>query len=197
MSLSNSLDFLHPSLSNLFLFRSCSLPSYKTVYSMDESCRAFSHTFLHFSLFLLFLFILLCFFIPDFLFSGILLAANILSFCPFLIFYLYFHMPWLPWWWFLSASFAVIWMWRFHHLKGCEPPHRNVPEGLLLTELILVSAQVLPFSSSSSFLASCSEAPSRGWIELWVMPTAPSFLSAGFLSVLISLWVTWSKQMPI
>lgn len=130
------------------------------------------------------------------IFSSLEFYLQLTSF-PLLIFYLYFHMPWLPWWWFLSASFAVIWMWRFHHLKRCEPPHRNVPEGLLLTELILVSAHVWPFSSSSCFLASCSEAPSRGWIELWVMPMAPSFLSAGFLSVLISLWVTWSKQMPI
>lgn len=96
MSPSNNLNFPHPSLLDLFFFSSCSFPSYKPFYSMQGSCALAQHS-LTLLLFLLSLFILLSFLIPDFvIFSGKaddLFVTDILSFCPFLIFTLIFICP--------------------------------------------------------------------------------------------------------
>lgn len=95
MSLSNSLNFPHPSPPDLFLFCTCSFCSYQPIYSMEGRCTLAQH----------FLLSHLCcssslhsaLFIPDFvIFSGKandLLVAKILSFCPFLIFTFIFIFP--------------------------------------------------------------------------------------------------------
>lgn len=113
---------------------------------------------------------------------------------PYSDFYLYFHICSLPWWWFLSDLWAVVWKWGWFTTWKTLSHNTEMPLKVHFSLSRSFKVPVFdhfppfqPFLPLAVKLLHMAELGS-GWC-LWLCPCPP----AGYWSVLVSLWVTCIK----